>query len=230
MKDVVKKKIAVLVNPSQGVASYIAFLSERFEVEVVKADEWDASSKLIDLVLFTGGEDVDPSYYGEQVGERTGINRKRDEYEVKYMFARSTLRRTPKLGICRGAQFVTVMSGGKLIQDVSGHAISTLHRISFSNGLSSDIDITSTHHQMMNPYEMDEDNYEVIATATNFQSDRYLDGTNKNIALPKGFKEAEIVYYPKTSSLAIQGHPEMNNCPSSSKQHCLNLIQNYLKL
>lgn len=230
MKDIVKKKIAVLVNNNVNSASYVAFLSKRFEVEVVNATDWDPSDKKIDLVLFTGGEDVDPGYYNERTGSRTHTNRKRDELEQKLMFARNGLRKVPKLGICRGAQFVTVMSGGKLIQDVSGHAISTLHKISFMNGFNSDIEITSTHHQMMNPYEMSEDKYEIIATATHFQSDRYLNGDDENIPLPKAFKEVEIVYYPLTLSLAIQGHPEMPHCPDSTKEFCLNLIQNYLKL
>jgi len=230
MENIVKKKITVLVNPNSSMASYIEFLSRRFEVKTVNAHEWEPVAETIDLVLFTGGEDVDPGYYNERTGSRTHVNRKRDEYEQKYMFTRNALRKIPKLGICRGAQFVTVMSGGKLIQDVGGHAISTLHKISFMTGLYSDMQITSTHHQMMNPYEMSKEKYEIIATATHFQSDRYLNGNDKNIPLPKGFKEVEIVYYPVTLSLAIQGHPEMAHCPDSTKEFCLNLIQNYLKI
>jgi gamma-glutamyl-gamma-aminobutyrate hydrolase PuuD len=229
MESKTKRKIAVLVNHSQSIGKYIAFLSQVFDVETVNANEWD-SSKKIDLVLFTGGEDVDPTYYNENVGEYTHCNRKRDEYEMKLMFSRSTLRRIPKLGICRGAQFVTVMSGGKLVQDVNGHAISNLHKITYKNDYIPDMDITSTHHQMMNPYDMDEAAYEVIATSTNYLSDKYLNGLNKNISLPRGFKEAEIVYYPKTLSLAIQGHPEMDHCPNDTKQYCLHLIQEYLNL
>lgn len=226
----VKKSINVLINPNAISSSYIAFLSLRFNVKTIAADSWNSSEDKIDLVLFTGGEDVDPSYYGESKGSRTGINRKRDDYEQKYMFSRSTLRQTPKLGICRGAQFLTVMSGGKLIQDVTGHAISTLHRISFMNGLKSDIEITSTHHQMMNPYEMNEEAFNIIAVSTHFQSSHYLNGEDVGIALPKNFKEPEIVYYPNHLSLAIQGHPEMPHCPSSTTEVCLDLIQNYLKL
>ena len=152
MKETFKKKITVLINNSVSSASYISFLSKRFEVETINANEWDTTSKKIDLVLFTGGEDVNPGYYNEKTGSKTYVNSKRDEYEQRLMFARSSLRKVPKLGICRGAQFVTVMSGGSLIQDVSGHALSTLHRISFMDGLNCDIEITSTHHQMMNPY------------------------------------------------------------------------------
>lgn len=225
-----KKKITVLVNKSAGYESCINFLSKRFDVTTIDCKETIANIN-IDLVLFTGGEDVDPSYYLESKGKYTSINSKRDNFEHEYMFSRAGANRAPKLGICRGAQFLTVMNGGKLIQHVNGHGLSGVHPLDMKNtGINGEFQITSTHHQMMFPYNLPKENYQIIATSTHFLSDTYLDGINSEKELPKNFEECEIVYYPQKKSLCIQGHPEFSNCPENTVQECLNLIENYLKL
>jgi len=226
----IKKKITVLVNKSAGCESCVEFLSKRFEVTPIDYNEYRSNIK-IDLILFTGGEDVNPSYYGESKGKYTSISNKRDEAESNYMFNRDEFYNTPKLGICRGAQFLTVMSNGKLIQHVNGHGINGSHALDMKHlGVNGEFQITSTHHQMMFPYNMNKNSYEIIATATNFLSNTYLDGLNSEKELPKDFEECEIVYYPKTKSLAIQGHPEYSNCPENTVEECLNLIESYLKI
>lgn len=226
----IKKKIIVLVNKSAGYESCVEFLSKRFEIEVIDCKEYRRDIK-VDLILFTGGEDVSPSYYGESKGKYTSISNKRDETESDYMFNRGEFCDTPKLGICRGAQFLTVMSNGKLIQHVNGHGLSGSHPLDMKHlGINGEFQITSTHHQMMFPYNMDKNDYEIIATATNFLSNTYLDGLNSEKELPKDFEECEIVYYPKTKSLCIQGHPEYSNCPENTVKECLNLIESYLKI
>lgn len=73
---------------------------------------------LCDGALFTGGDDMHPSYYGcclhEHCGELTPV---RDRSEV--LFARAFLKTgKPYLGICRGIQFLNVMYGGTLYQDI----------------------------------------------------------------------------------------------------------------
>lgn len=73
----------------------------------------------VDGVLFTGGEDVAPAYYGEAVDERSQEpDGDRDLFEVH--LARAALRRsTPVLGICRGLQLLNVAAGGTLHQDIA---------------------------------------------------------------------------------------------------------------
>src|SRR5258708_5997364 len=66
-----------------------------------------------DLILFAGGTDVNPKLYGEKQGTWTGRSDfQRDAFEqtVFEMYPDN-----PKLGICRGSQFVNVMNGGKLV-------------------------------------------------------------------------------------------------------------------
>ena len=76
------------------------------------------------------------------------------------------------------------MSGGKLIQHVTGH--NTTHNIEFvSHFRNLELPITSSHHQMMFPYNMNSENYKIIAQSSYFKSNTYLDGNDKEIELPK---------------------------------------------
>jgi len=59
------------------------------------------SELLADLVCFTGGEDVTPSFYGDSQHKYTGCNPARDEKEA-LVFNRCVERGTPMVGICRG--------------------------------------------------------------------------------------------------------------------------------
>jgi gamma-glutamyl-gamma-aminobutyrate hydrolase PuuD len=223
-----KKEITVLVNKSAGCESYVALLEDEYKVTEVDAVNWNGEK--IDLILFTGGEDVNPSYYDESKGMYTGINNKRDDLESRYMALKREHYDVPKLGICRGAQFLTVIAGGKLIQHVSGHATGNNHLIDLKVPYAGNFEITSTHHQMMYPYKMDKNDYQIVATARNFLSHTYLNGMNNEIELDDEFEECEIVYYPKIKALAIQGHPEFHNCPTNTRKMCLDLIRNFLKL
>jgi len=173
-----------------------------------------------DIILFTGGEDVDPSYYGEKKGNRTYSNIERDKREKVYFDA---FPDTFKLGICRGSQFLTVMAGGKLIQHVNNHGMT--HQI-VDLRTNKDYKMTSTHHQMHYPFDVE---HELIAAASPSRSTTYLNGDNEEISLPKGFAESEIVYYPKIKALGIQGHPEM--VVDHSLHYYLNsLIRDYIHL
>jgi putative glutamine amidotransferase len=75
-----------------------------------------------DGFLFAGGEDVDPSFYGEQKQHETvHAHRPRDEFELS-LLARALERRAPILGICRGVQMINVGFGGTLYQDMKEDA------------------------------------------------------------------------------------------------------------
>lgn len=230
-----KKLLRVLVDQGFNQA-YNNFLSTKYNVEIIeyKKDEKGYYPKVsnIDLVLFTGGEDVDPSIYGQEKGKNTFINEKRDDIEQD-MFRRYS--NISKLGICRGAQFLNVMSGGSLIQHVTGHlgnhSIHFKHSVKdFYNNRNNLVgyEITSTHHQMMFPFNLKEKEYDLLAWSNKFKSKTYLNGLNEEINLPKNFLEPEVVYYPETYSLCIQGHPEMSNCPSNTVLLLLNLIEKKL--
>lgn len=72
----------------------------------------------VDGVLFSGGPDVDSSFFGQQPHSSVSVNPERDHYEM--MLANEALRRCiPIMGICRGIQLLTVSLGGTLYQDIS---------------------------------------------------------------------------------------------------------------
>lgn len=74
--------------------------------------------KIIDGLLLSGGNDVDPSYFGEEPLPGQGeISPIRDRLEIA--LARMALdRRVPVLGICRGAQVLNIAAGGSIYQDL----------------------------------------------------------------------------------------------------------------
>jgi putative glutamine amidotransferase len=74
----------------------------------------------LDGLLLTGGEDIDPAWYGaEPSPELYPPSRERDLFELA-MFAAARQRELPILGICRGIQLVNVGLGGTLYQDLPG--------------------------------------------------------------------------------------------------------------
>jgi len=222
-----KRKLTIVINEQVDNSKYLQFLQESFDLNVVNFNYIKNNNNeiKIDLVLFIGGEDVEPFYYNQNKGKYTKTNSERDKVE-KHMF--NLLKNIPKLGICRGAQFLTVMNKGLLIQHTTGHTNGN-HIIEF-NTFNKDlkIEMTSTHHQMMYPFNLEDSKYELIAHSDYNLSNIYLNDKNTNIKLPKNFVEPEIIYYHDTNSLCIQGHPELNECPKESKKIIIQLIKNYL--
>lgn len=68
-----------------------------------------------DLIVFTGGADIDPAFYGEE-NYSSYTNPERDSLE-KDLF-RHADEEQKFLGICRGHQLLNALYGGKLIQDI----------------------------------------------------------------------------------------------------------------
>lgn len=221
-----KKEINILVDCGFN-DYYLKYLNTNFKVKNVftLSDVTTGkitSTKDIDLVVFTGGADVNPSLYREDIGKYTSISEQRDK-ENNTMF--SQFNNVPKLGICRGAQYLTVKSGGKLIQHVEGHGKDHEIEIIDKNGKIRTFFMTSTHHQMMFPYNMNEKNYKILGWSKVYNSNVYLNGNNEQIELPDDFLEPEIVFYPNTRSLCIQGHPEYGNCENKTRTETLNLLE-----
>lgn len=74
--------------------------------------------KIVDGLLFTGGGDIQPYFYGEKaMKETTSISRERDICE-KELFSYAYELDMPILGICRGIQVINAFAGGTLYQDI----------------------------------------------------------------------------------------------------------------
>lgn len=69
-------------------------------------------------VLLTGGDDVDPSRYGQERHPSTVVvSPERDEFELA-LVTEARKRGLPVLAICRGIQVLNVAAGGTLLQDI----------------------------------------------------------------------------------------------------------------
>jgi GMP synthase-like glutamine amidotransferase len=185
--------------------------------------------KEADIVLFTGGEDVDPVWYGEKKLQPTFSNIDRDRRE-KVIYDYCIEAGVPMVGICRGGQFLNVMNGGKMWQDVEGH----LGNHGLTEVLSPKskreprtILATSTHHQMMRPTN----EAAVIAVGTDHHGDPVCDQRCSFDLTVKGkngkkHPDYEILWYEDTKCLCFQPHPEFPNAPKQLKEYFDELLDN----
>ena len=102
-------------------------------------------------------------------------------------------------GICRGAQFLNVMNGGKMWQHTVGHAIRGVHE-AIDQMSGEEVMVTSTHHQMMIPTN------DAIVLMT---ADCAVFKQGFEVQELGGIKpDIEAVFYPETRCLCYQPHPE----------------------
>lgn len=159
---------------------------------------------IADIVIFTGGEDVDPSLYGCEKHHTTGSYLKRD-LEEKEIFEKVRPDQLC-LGICRGSQFLCVMNGGMLIQHCNNHAMFGTHPIINMDCSEEQYEITSTHHQMQYPFNLPHKDFTILYVSQR-RADYYEGDKIGRVPV-----EPEVVLYHvkgKPKCLAIQGHPEI---------------------
>ena len=120
----------------------------------------------VDALLLSGGGDIHPSAYGEEVhATLDAVDRQRDRMEIQaFHAAHQDGKRV--LGVCRGAQVLAVATGGALIQDLPaegfhGHADDSHDRgwATLHHGIKADVgsraeavlaglgEVNSHHHQ-----------------------------------------------------------------------------------
>lgn len=87
---------------------------------------WRSIYERLDGLLFPGGVDVAPSFYGQEPHPQLGrVDDALDEAEL--VLARWALTdRLPTLGICRGIQLINVAAGGTLYQDIPAQLANAL--------------------------------------------------------------------------------------------------------
>lgn len=118
----------------------------------------------LDGFVFAGGQDIAPSFYGEESRGSRAPDIERDHFETA--LCRAALERDkPLLGICRGCQLLNVVLGGTLTQDLPAvdekwtlhsrsdvmrgyvHEVKILSPWLFPNHSGETMPVNSMHHQ-----------------------------------------------------------------------------------
>lgn len=179
-----------------------------------------------DIVQFTGGEDVTASWYGEHSHRSTYSNERRDDYELSVWEQAFALGKFC-VGICRGGQFLNVINGGTMWQDVDGHAIHGTHDVlDILTGRI--IPCTSTHHQMMKKGDkgiLVAHSVEMLSSSKRFMTGLHQEPQEQ---IARGVAtETESVYYPETRSLCFQPHPEIVRQGHPCQEYFFELLGRY---
>ncbi len=196
-----------IVNDAFGVSGLFKDRSDQFTYEHYSKD-----TKEFDILVFTGGADINSKLYGEDPVHTYGINHRRDEIEVNAY--KSAPKHVLKAGICRGAQLLNVLNGGKLWQDVNNHSGTHIAKDLRTGKM---IRLSSAHHQMMRPVG----NFELIATA-----DRATVYKAQGTEHRGTQQDPEVVWFPETNSLCFQAHPEFG--PQECEEYFFDLIKEKL--
>lgn len=213
-----KRTLWLLPLRSGASAAHAPFLHLFDRAVMLKPDLGDCIREH-DAVFFDGGNDINPALYGEEPHIMTAHPDKlRDEFE-KWAFQQAQTSGAACLGVCRGAQFLCALSGGKLVQQVGGHG-GPGHLIRMANGTT--LFSESSHHQVMWPFEI---SHVLIAHAQADEKTAVSDEYGKDF--PDG-ELPEIIYCKDTRSLCIQGHTEWVDPNSEFAKLTKQLVKEFL--
>lgn len=190
----------------------------------IKNSEFVPNISDADIIILPGGADINPEIYKKKVHHTTYFNKHRDEREINDFY--QVREDQVVLGICRGAQLLCALFGGILVQNCNHHCGSD-HIIENEKGEA--YMISSIHHQMMYPYDIPAEDYEILFRSKQRLSDIYEgDGVDPTKIIEDG--EPEIILFHKPGMpkcLAVQGHPEM--MPGSPVSNMISdLLTSYL--
>lgn len=214
---------------------FIANSSKRYE-DMFLSRGWELARipQAADLIQFTGGADVSPRLYGQEPHPTTRSDGDRDNQEEDLY--KQFVGKKPMAGICRGAQFLWVMNGGELYQDIEGHATGRTHPIykpESQGPTSGDLicQASSTHHQAMAGITATTTRHKLLAIATGLSGWRKYwhiyynkffttcpDGTHND--------DIEVAAFPDTKCLCFQPHPEHGT--GECQDYYFELVWNYL--
>ncbi len=153
-------RILLTASSRHKAKNYRRYLGGIGRVDILAVGEHIDGINLYDMLVLSGGEDIEPSRYNEEVKyPSVKINRERDEMEFNLVdkFVKS---KKPIFGICRGFQLLVVYFGGSLFQDLESEGFKshrgkdggdTYHRVRLCgilrDGFGDEWVVNSNHHQ-----------------------------------------------------------------------------------
>lgn len=160
-----------------------------------------------DVVVFIGGEDINPKLYGEEAHKTTYFTDDRD-FQEEFFYRKAQKLGKVCFGICRGAQFLHAMNGGKLWQNVNNHG--GPDHVIYDIDEDVYVKATSLHHQML----MFNKDMDMIActkdqVATRFEDYATVLHIDKDAEDAAVELEIEAGCYALTKCFFVQGHPEI---------------------
>ena len=183
-----------------------------------------SSPSSISLAILTGGADVSPELYNQR-NHHSYPNPPRDAYEVAN-FNIAYKAGIPVVGICRGAQLLCVLAGGSLVQHLDGHSSS--HDVVTAD--SHRFQVSSLHHQIAYPWDIPENEWELlawsdepIAKAYEYDGVRVLASADTQMNI-----EPDVIYYHTRKALAAQFHPEFMSAKAPARTWLNAVMDKYM--
>jgi len=164
----------------------------------------------LDGIVFSGGGDVDPAYWGAPRHPETNTDPARDEAELMLMRAALELD-LPVLGVCRGLQVMAVAGGGTLHQhlpDLIGH---DRHRAaSGTDPLAADSSAYGRHDVVVKPGSRAHELLGARLTVNSFHHQAVDNpGAFQAVGWCPDDRVIEVIEHPERSFvLGVQWHPE----------------------
>lgn len=164
--------------------------------------------EMLDGLLLPGGVDIPPSEYGEQAHETVvPLDDERFRFEKALSKAWISRCEKPLLGICLGCQWISVSSGGNLVQDIPS-------------------EFQVTHRDTTHPVILEPDSRlfrilggePLVVNSVHHQSVREVgEGLRIVARSPDGIVEGVETTSPDRFLIGVQWHPE-KLMPSDARQ------------
>jgi GMP synthase-like glutamine amidotransferase len=158
-----------------------------------------------ELVVFLGGEDINPFIYGEKALSQTYFNAERDKRDID-AFELALQHDIPMFGICRGMQLLGALNGCRLWQHVENHAGRNHTITDIKTG--EVIEVSSMHHQMV----VENNTTIPLAYATKDGHSGIYHRDCGELLSPV-HKDLEAAIFPDINAVCVQGHPEVEGTP-----------------
>ena len=201
MNELKKVFIPVTTDNYNDEQEYGSIFEDRFWASS-NYDDFVNNTKAYGLVLFTGGSDVSPSFYGDVGKDKVGKSHYYRDSQEKKVFEQALQYNIPMFGVCRGLQFLNVMHGGRLLHDVTTFSCRGTHTM-YTHIYDKPIAVNSLHHQVCIPAK----NGFIIGWERK-KSNIYISGNYDKI-INWGHCLVEAMLFPETKCAGVQYHPEM---------------------